>query len=269
MQTGSPALQAPCWNHFCSLCHCFLSCRACSEHRTFWGTLASVPLGQGSAQQGSDPSWTPSMLHPWEPHTGTRPAALTQNHPVPALDGCTGCSSCNQQHHRSDFLHAQAPAALSPCLTPSVFLLHPGYLNNLPTTWNNWEFARITCYSAQLTDRNETRNVTCPQSQEMHTVDASLWLRASLTAPITNELPFPFLSRQAVSSCHRCWIQTCPLGCLPQTIFVSRQKKSQKEMRLFGKDFTEKYETPRKHKRSSGRKQDMRCCPLCFSDTST
>lgn len=97
---------------------------------------------------------------------------------------------CNWQHPRPALLHAHVPAASPACLTPSVPLLHPDHLNNLPTTWNNWEFARITSSSAQLTDRNKTRNVTCLQSQEVHTVDASLRLRASLTAPITKGLPF-------------------------------------------------------------------------------
>lgn len=161
MQTVFPALPAPCLNHLCSLCHRFPSCLACSEHGTIWGTVASVPLGQGSAQQGSIPSWTPSMPPTREPHWGKRPAALTPcTFPEMALQTAL---PCNQKHHRPAFLHAQVPAALPACLTPSVSLLHPNYLNNFPTTWNNWEFARITSSSAQLTDRNKTRSVTCLQ----------------------------------------------------------------------------------------------------------
>lgn len=193
-------LHAPCLSHHCSLCHCFPSRLACSERATFWDTVASVPLGQGS-----DPSWTPSML----PSMGARQrgqGSCTQTappwtYPEMALQIAL---PCNQQLHRPALFHAHAPAASSACLTPSVFLLHPSYLSNLPPTWNNWEFARITTSSAQPTDRNKTRNVTCLQSQEVDTVDASLRLRASLTAPITKGLPFPFLSRQGLSSCHKC-----------------------------------------------------------------
>lgn len=116
--------------------HCFPSCLACSEHGTFWGTVASVPLEQGSAQQGSDPSWTPPMLPTWEPHRGNRPAALTQHHPVLTLRWLYRLLF-SWQHPRPALLHAHVPAASPACLTPSVPLLHPDHLNNLPTTWNN------------------------------------------------------------------------------------------------------------------------------------
>lgn len=97
-------LQAPCLSHFCSLCHCFPSCLACSEHRTFWGMLASVPLGQGS-----DPSWTPSMLRTMGAPQGEQ-ASCTHTAPPCTYPGMALqiALPCNQ-HHRPAFLHAQLP----------------------------------------------------------------------------------------------------------------------------------------------------------------
>lgn len=39
--------------------------------------------------------------------------------------------------------------------------------------------------------RNQVQNVTCLQSQEEHTADASLRLKASLTSAITKGVPLP------------------------------------------------------------------------------
>lgn len=120
-------LQAPCLSQFCSLCHCFPSCLAYSEHRTFWGLLASVPLGQGSAQQGSDTSWTPSMLYTMGAPQREQDSCTHTAPPCTYLpwDGFIDCSS----------MQSASQACFSPCTSFCCLICMFDTICISPSSW--------------------------------------------------------------------------------------------------------------------------------------
>lgn len=73
---------ALCLSHVCSLCHCFSSCLACSEHGTFQDTLFSLHLLLDRAQhnRAQIPAWYLLCCVPWVSHKGNISAMSTQDH---------------------------------------------------------------------------------------------------------------------------------------------------------------------------------------------
>lgn len=134
------------------------------------------------------------------------------------------------------------PFSMHKFLLPYLSVWHHLYFSFtlVISIWNNWGFARITSSSAQLTDRNKTRNVTCLQSQEVHTVTES-----SLDCPHHQRAALSFFTQTGSKFLSQVlWVlnsmRLVLLGVCHKPFLSTARKNSQKEMRLFGKDFTEK-----------------------------
>lgn len=129
----------------------FLPCLFWTWNFLWHSGLFLPPSGQGSAQQDSDPSQTPSVLHtmgiPQREqysyiHTAPRSKHLPQGGSTPP---------CSQQHHRPAFPPYTCSYCLI-CIFDTICISASSRLSQQPppTTWHNWEFGGATSSSAQL-----------------------------------------------------------------------------------------------------------------------